>query len=363
MKNIFIVIITMLLMASCSSKSDRSSFAGTTTISVDEPTKKVRYEFVKRIPLKLEGEDVIGSIGKIIYMDNRFYVHDRRQNLIWQFDKDGTLKNKLAAIGPGPGEYVAIQTFDVTDEGLLYVLDSHGRKVNAYDVDNFDFKFSIPTKNLILDLGVANKENLFAERCIVQSGNHIKLGKFGKEDPELKAIMKYDHNGEDQLTRLNPFRFYRSGNDLIYYDRFSDAIYSLDGDSLKQVLTVKSSRLPNNEQIENLISKKLRRNESNEESKISHIEKNDIVLDISNIYFTPSYIYMSLQTHPLTHLFIDRKTNEVATLAFGDNFAENFKRCIVGALGTCEDNFITRQAPENEHDDYALILFKMQPVD
>ena len=354
----------MLAMASCSSKGNLSSSSSTTTISIDEPTKKVRYELVKRIPLKLEGDDVIGSIGKIIYMDDRFYVHDRRQNLIWQFDKNGNLKNKLATIGSGPGEYVAIQAFDVTNEGLLYVLDSHGRKVNAYDVDNFDFKFSIPTKNLILDLGAVNKDNLFAERCIVKKGKHTKLGKFGKDDPELKTIMKYDHDGEDQLTKLAPSRFYRSGSDLIYYNRFSDAIYALDGDSLKQVLTVKSSKLPNNEQIENLISEKLRRDESSERhDNFYHREKDEVIWDITDIYFTPSWIYMTTQTHPLKHLYINRETNEVATAIFDDNLKENFKGCVIGALGTCEDNFITRQKPEDEDDDYALILFKMQPVD
>lgn len=353
----------MILLNACASMDVRTLPTETITLSIDEPQRELKYRFEKRIPLKLDGEDVIAGVQKIVYQDGNFYIHDRRQNFILQFDNEGKLKNKLAKIGSGPGEYISIKTFDVTDENLIYILDSHGRKINVYDTNSFDFKFSISTDFLPLDFGVINKDNIFVGNNTVNIGKHLKLGKIGKNETTLIPILDYIHDNESDLTNRTFSRFYRSGNEVIYYDRFTDAIYTLDNDSIKQVFSVISSKLPNQEQIENLINRKVDVIERDAKRDINHQDNIDgTIWDLTNIYFTPSWMYMTVQSHPLRHLFINRETNEVVTAsAFNDNkLDENFKRCRIGAIGVCEDNFITLQSPEDDDDDYSLILFSIE---
>ena len=358
----YIMSLMAIIFVSCATQSVISLPTETKNLSIDEPQRELKYRFEKRIPLKLDGEDVISGVQKIVYQDGNFYIQDRRQNFILQFDNEGNLKNKLAKVGSGPGEYIRINTFDVTDEGLIYILDSHGRKINVYDTNSFDFKFSIPTDFLPLDLGVIDKDNIFVGQNIIGRNKPVKLGKIGKNDAKIKPILDYKYDDESELFNLTTSRFYRSGDNLVYYNRFSDAIYTLDNDSLKQIFTVVSSKLPNQEQVENLIAKNIKRSVADISKDRHSKNNNDIVWDITNIYFTPSWIYMTPQTHPLRHLFINRKTNEVVTAsAFYDHkFDENFKRCRIGAMGVCEDNFITLQSPEEEDDDYSLVLFSIE---
>lgn len=357
-----VLLLFMLILESCSTINVSNLPAEMTPISLDGPYRELKYQFVKKIPLRLDGEEVIANVNKIVYQNDCFYIHDRRQNVIWQFDQNGNLKNKLAQIGPGPNEYVSIRTFDVTNEGLIYILDSHGQKINAYDTDVFGFKFSIPMGFLSSDFGVISKDNIFVGRSIDDKGKHLKLAKIGKDEVKLDPILEYIYENETVLTNLSPSRFYRSGDDVIYYDRFTDAIYAIDRDSIKQVYSMVSSKLPQQEQIENYINKK--KLESNTNKGPSHRGNIDeTIWDLTNIYITPTWMYMNVKSNPQKHLYVNRETNEVvtATRTINQKLDENLKRCRFGAMGVCNEYFITLQTPEDENDEnYSLVLFSIE---
>lgn len=356
------LLLVVIFLTSCATSGTLALSSDASIISLDGPIENVRCEFIKKIPLKTIGNDVIGQVTNVIYRNERFYIFDRRQNIIWQFDKNGTFKNKLAAIGPGPGEYASIRSFDVTDDGLLYILDCHKRKINAYDADDLSFKSSIPLKYLSADMGVIDKDNIFVGNTSTGWNKREKLSKLEENGTNLHQILGYRNNDEYNLTSLGSTRFYRSGDGLVYYDRFSDAVYELNNDSICQILTIKSSKLPTDKQIEELIENTVKDRDNGISASFNYGENNNVIWDITDIYFTPSWIYMTPQTRPLQHMFIDRKTNEVYEAIIDKEHLKNFSRCRIGAIGVCEDNFITLQSSEDEESDYSLVLFSLKKI-
>jgi len=91
-------------------------------------------DIVRFIKLETSEECLIGSVGKVQYVDGLFYLLDdyTGRNAIHVFDTLGNHVRSLKRIGRGPGEYKDILDFDIDDSRNLFIVNSLGN-ILEYD--------------------------------------------------------------------------------------------------------------------------------------------------------------------------------------------------------------------------------------
>lgn len=167
---IFFVIFLTLTGAACKSKSsqigsnydpdlipdeivtDRKvDYSGCDTIVFVKGEEIVRLDSIigetRIVPLETKTESLIGSVQKIIFRNDKFYLFDiyRSKNAIHIFDLTGKHIRTLSRIGRGPGEYRDIMDFDVDDSGNIFLLNASGGNIIVYNEQlNFTVSISPP---------------------------------------------------------------------------------------------------------------------------------------------------------------------------------------------------------------------------
>lgn len=141
MKNIYAVIIIVLLV-SCSDRIKEKN-----RIVTDEPlveinisneliNKEIDYtnliDSIEVIKLETNGNSLIGSIRKIEFHDDKFYVSTDTQILLI-FGRNGNYINKLSKKGKGPGEYLEMRDFSVDKDGSIKILSFN--TILTYDLN------------------------------------------------------------------------------------------------------------------------------------------------------------------------------------------------------------------------------------
>lgn len=92
---------------------------------------------IRVVKLATSNEVLIGEIVKVEIFNNRIYVLDRQSNTLFVFTDDGEILYKLRKIGQGPGEYIYLFDFEVTNDGV-YLSDIGRNAILHYDND-FNF--------------------------------------------------------------------------------------------------------------------------------------------------------------------------------------------------------------------------------
>jgi hypothetical protein len=126
------------------------------------------YSSVRYIPLETTDESIFYEINKIVVYNDHFFILDEKQATLLVFDGTGRYLRKLNKKGNGPGEYLSLDDFFISD-GLLYVFSSDIQKIIIYDTDfNFIKDFSTGTHGTNFDYVNSNLflyTNFFAEDC------------------------------------------------------------------------------------------------------------------------------------------------------------------------------------------------------
>jgi len=92
---------------------------------------------IKIIRLETSKECTIQEYSKIITTENNIYILDRRNSVIYSFNKEGKYLEKLCTLGRGPQDYLELSDFIVSQETIV-VLDRIEKKILTYDL-NFNF--------------------------------------------------------------------------------------------------------------------------------------------------------------------------------------------------------------------------------
>ena len=133
MKKIIIFII-VLCVTMCKKKpqSDHIIF-----VDMDRPEKASLFDYfraIELIPLETTRDVLVARIQKIIIHEDRYYMLDIIQSIIFVFDQTGKFIFKIDKKGRGPGEYSFIRDFNInTFSGNLEILEPYGT-VYVYDL-------------------------------------------------------------------------------------------------------------------------------------------------------------------------------------------------------------------------------------
>ena len=93
------------------------------------------YRLKEVIPLETTDSSVMGDIMKVISAKGRIFVAPWNGKSIFIFDRSGKYLSRIDKEGRGPGEYLKISDFMVTEEPEEIVVYAREGKLNFYDWD------------------------------------------------------------------------------------------------------------------------------------------------------------------------------------------------------------------------------------
>jgi hypothetical protein len=106
-------------------------------VDLDRPERASLFDYfssIELIPLETSPDVLIAGITKIINHQDKWYMMDKPQSIIFVFDRTGKFLFKIDKKGQGPGEYAFISNFNINPfTGKLELLDPSGR-LNIYDL-------------------------------------------------------------------------------------------------------------------------------------------------------------------------------------------------------------------------------------
>jgi len=139
--------------------------------------------------VRLETNDsfLLSQVAKVKVVKDRIYVLDIVGNALYVFHLDGSFVGKVSQVGGGPGEYVQLMDFDVSDTSV-YLLDFARQNILEFNKE-FTYRRSIQYKHIA------------SQFVATDSGFCLYNEPSGKEGEHLFTVM--DKKG-DVLSEMLP---------------------------------------------------------------------------------------------------------------------------------------------------------------
>ncbi len=338
----------LLGIVSCVKKQPNIDEHYSESIDLTEIPQKLAYDSIMEIPLSLPADEVIGDFSKIIFDNGKFFIMDSRQNRIWCFDRMGKYVGMLNTIGRGPGEYSRISDCDIQN-GRMYILDVPGRKVLCYSTDTISFIKDYPIDKPGFCFAVGDSTHIYFENPMGNKDN-IKLAINDNQTGRQNPILRYALKNESTAKGKGRTHFWRSGQNIAYYSRFTPTIYILGNDAVKDSIQLITSNLPSTEQIKEMIT-----SSHDSESRPSRGDS-PLIRDIRDVYMTTSWTSLNLYTTPAKLFFVDNSNGRLSSV----DFDERLSGCRISAMGVADEFFITLK---DDDSDCSLILYTLRYAD
>jgi hypothetical protein len=180
---------------------------------------------IKVVKLATSDDVLIGEIVKVEIFNNRIYILDRLSNALFIFTDEGEFLYKLRNIGQGPGEYIYLFDFDVTNDGLY--LSDIGIAILHYDND-FNFVRKINHHSVAGNF-VMNDEYfwIFREPHPATYNQILMIDKNGRTVEEF--FQKKASESEVNLASSNLFQKQKSH--IYFSPRYGNTIYEWNGEN------------------------------------------------------------------------------------------------------------------------------------
>ena len=143
----YIYILFILSIISCSKDNDKNIILKEIKFDDIQVSFKDSIEF-KFIPLETTNECLIGIAEGIQVVDDRIFILEGKQKeKLFVFNLNGKFITSIGRKGQGAGGYNRIFSFDIDpEERSIIISDMYAEKLLFYDLDSYQFKYSINTK-------------------------------------------------------------------------------------------------------------------------------------------------------------------------------------------------------------------------
>ena len=252
-KKLFVYLLVILFGSSCGSHSDSNSDYVTIDFEsslVDKLKFSQFVDTIEFIPLETTDESLISDVNRIVYADSLYYIHSTRSLMdskLLVFDSSGQFCRKISQRGYGPGEYIDITDFLVTDEYVviatnfkLIKYDKQGRFFKEYKIEQqvkeflerkdssyLVYNFGSDRKGFTL-LNQMNDEGVVEARFFKRKENEVKIS---SNRINLRSLIFYDNSYylnypykdtifEIQNENVRPFYYVNYGNKQIPEELF-----------------------------------------------------------------------------------------------------------------------------------------------
>lgn len=83
------------------------------------------------IRLELPEPYFFGRVGTVLFNESDIYVSDRKQDVLYRFDKNGVFLNTIGKCGNGPGEFASMSSFFLGEKSI-FINDIKSRRIHEY---------------------------------------------------------------------------------------------------------------------------------------------------------------------------------------------------------------------------------------
>lgn len=230
MKRIVDIVLTLSVLLPLQSCRDTDQCAGVVlelknSYQETIPAEQL-FSSVKIVELQNDSSLLLNSIGKTVCYENGIYLTDG--TVICHYDYDGGLISSISHRGRGPGEYMGIMDFDVSD-GIVYVLDRN-KKFLRYNEDGslisetamtfFPASFMIENDGIIMTRACQE----LGDKFIVLDKD--KLTKLDSFFPIKKNELTWRHF-------MGQSNFFKYKGQLLYHEPLNNNVYMIDSDTVR----------------------------------------------------------------------------------------------------------------------------------
>ena len=186
------------------------------------------------LALETTPDNLIAKIDKLEMTNDRLYLLDEQQDMIFIFDRKGKYITKIADIGKGPAEYIEISDFHIDDDVLYLCTGGNGGKIMCYNLDGKyqkSFRTEYSCNRITTD---SNYIYVFGNYS-----NPIRknIGVFDKK--ENKLIKQYKSFPKTQERIGSSSRCWTSCNNKVYAAfNYEYSIYTLQPDTCQIIVQI-----------------------------------------------------------------------------------------------------------------------------
>lgn len=192
------------------------------------------FSSIEIIPLESSEVSLFGRCDKMLFVEGKYYMLDRKEACISIFAADGTfLENSKSRQGNGPGEYYCIIDFDISKNKHIEILDVSAYKIRKYD-DGFNFlgEVEIPKELYPVTTFKCLNDGLYAFYSPFSSNmDSDKLRIYScSQNRIIGDVSGCISNPLLNVGVTQPYSFYGvDGNTFFSFPYPNDKIYEIDG--------------------------------------------------------------------------------------------------------------------------------------
>ena len=141
-KSTILIILLTILAFSCnqSKEKDKEKNTNDQKISIDinqikECKMNTLFNKIELVPLETKASSIIGKVGRVVYVSNKYYIILDGQSHITVFNKNGTFISNSSAVekGRGPKEYYIVLCIAYNQYSNTIEILSPDRNIIVYD--------------------------------------------------------------------------------------------------------------------------------------------------------------------------------------------------------------------------------------
>jgi hypothetical protein len=248
-RHIALCALTLVLFCACGKQAARTEDGKDIVLSINIDSlssARLSVKDVRYIPLETTEASLIGGISKLLYVDNRFYVLDTKGKCVAVFSDTGEYLYRVVRIGQGPGEYVDIKDMDVAPNGDIYVVDNFSQKIIRYSQKGERFEEIPIGQNAVSFSLSSDSSRLYLADMFTESGM-IDLARYDIAKGTYTSTKDYEYASLKHIMSWSTSRFFRSGEKVYHYHRFTPYIAIMDSEN--KFVKLVTDRIPSKEQI------------------------------------------------------------------------------------------------------------------
>lgn len=257
MKNLIVLLFPFILLCMVACQSQQSKIDDS-SIQIDwdnTPISDFEVENVEYIPLETTDNSLLGSVGKVLFRNNCFYVLDKMSGGVYVFDRMGKFLSSIVKPGEGPDEYVELMDMDVDREGNVYIADNARMVVQKYRFPEWKLDETFDVGRHYWEFCCLDEDCFLLKDVFGKDGMDMKLAHFDGKSRNVTSLVDKAFSSVNELDvmKCSKFNLYRSGEQLYYYERFTPNIYMIsDKGELARAYTIVSSNYIPEEDLKGL---------------------------------------------------------------------------------------------------------------
>lgn len=339
------VLLVISIFMSCSQqKSQDYPEDNLTVISSGDEQQPISPVDIDSIKLNAGPNDPMGMISKFVAYKDCCYILDYVNKSVMKFDNAGRLVGTIDNIGNGPGEYTMLTDIDIDKNGKLYLLDVRKNTIMAFDSDSLKYLSEVKLPVGAKAFCAVDSTTFYLHKVSEDGDISIDLALYKRGENKIKPIFRYTDDQECYAYGFNNTNIWRSGDDILFYKRFSKDIYLLE-DSVTKFATLDTDNLPTKEQIAEYVKAGVSGSEE-------LLQKSNVVSNIGFIYKNKKGLLCHLATMPPTFVYTDITTD----ISFRLQSDKRLFGVNMGAIGVWNDKFVTVKISDGDNDP-TLVLY------